>query len=442
METYKYLPVRNPLTAFWLRNPDELHEHRSTQELPEQSDIVIIRAGYTGVSIAYHLIKERVATISSITILEARGACSGATGRNGGHLRPDMYGHIPTYIHRAGAEASCEVAEFEIACMHAIKTMIEEQEIDCDFTYTRSIDVWCNLETAKKGKVVYDDMAPCFEYMRDVVYTGKNVGGICGMKGATACASYTAGTIFPYKFIMHLLRGLVHGGKVNLQTNTPALVITKDAKTPNIFTVETTCGKIRAQKVIHASNTYMSSLLPEYRHNIVPCKGICCRITVPAGTTAPLLNNSYINRAKDHALSYLIPRADGSIIVGGAASTFKPFLGQLYNNVDDSVLIEAAKDYNNDYMQRTYRGWENTGAHVNQIWTGVMGYSYDSYPYIRVVPSKSGQFILAGLNCHGMPVIWLAAKGLARMHRIDRATNGKEEDGDIVGVGKSSPAKQ
>ena len=177
---------------------------------------------------------------------------------------------------------------------------------------------------------------------------------------------------------------------------------------------------------------------------------------------APLLNNSYINRTEDNTLSYLIPRADGSIIVGGAAAKFKAFREQWYRNVDDSILIDAAKDYYAGYMQRTYRGWEESGAAIDKIWTGVMGYSYDSNPHIGAVPRKPNQSILAGFNGHGMPVIWLAAKELAKMvvekvpfeqtglprlfkttqDRIDRARAGKEENGDILGTGSFPATKQ
>lgn len=169
--------------------------------------------------------------------------------------------------------------------------------------------------------------------------------------------------------------------------------------------------------MVHASNAYAAALLPEYAKSIVPCKGICCRIAIPEGSgkPAPLLNNSYINRTDDLTLSYLVPRADGSIIVGGASSKFRPFLDQWYNNVDDSVLIDAAKDYYDGYMQRTYYGWEDSGAIVDKIWTGVMGYSWDSNPHVGVVPDREGQIIIAGFNGHGMPVIWLAGKALADM---------------------------
>lgn len=44
-----------------------------------------------------------------------------------------------------------------------------------------------------------------------------------------------------------------------------------------------------------------------------------------------------------------------------------------------------------------------------------MGYSYDSNPHVGEVPGKPGQYICAGFNGHGMPVIFLAAKELAEM---------------------------
>lgn len=461
-EVSKYLPVPNPGECFWQRDLHELHEHRSTESLPEHSDILIIGAGHTGISTAYHLVKDPRNANKTITILEARAACSGATGRNGGHLRPDLYGHIPTYIDRAGVEAAAEIAEFEIENLREVKKVIEEENIDCDFALHRTIDVWCNAEAAKKAKAVYDQMvAHKLEYMNDVVfYTEKDAEGISGVKGAKACTSYTAGSVWPYKLFLHLVQLILKTGQTNFQTYTPVTSIIQD---PNGgFVVETPRGKTHASKIVHATNGYVGGLLPEYKKNIIPSKGICCRIAVPEGTPAPLLNNSYINRTEDNTLSYLIARADGSIVVGGAAAKFRQFRDQWYNNVDDSVLIDAAKDYYDDYMQRTYRGWEKTGAKVDKIWTGVMGYSYDSHPHIGAIPKKPNQYIAAGFNGHGMPVIWLGAKGLARMvtedspyeksglprlfqttqARIDVALNGREEDGDIVGTGSFPVTKQ
>lgn len=44
-----------------------------------------------------------------------------------------------------------------------------------------------------------------------------------------------------------------------------------------------------------------------------------------------------------------------------------------------------------------------------------MGYSSDGFPHIGSVPGLEDQFILAGFTGHGMPQIFLAAEGIAKM---------------------------
>jgi hypothetical protein len=70
--------------------------------------------------------------------------------------------------------------EIEIKNLSAVKKIIEQEKIDCDFTLARSIDVWCNAEAAEKAKFVYDQMvARDFEYMNDVVfYANDNAEGV------------------------------------------------------------------------------------------------------------------------------------------------------------------------------------------------------------------------------------------------------------------------
>lgn len=75
------------MPSFWHSQPDALDNHRSTESLPETSDIVVIGAGFAGASTAHHCLDlARGAKKPSIVVLEARQACSGATGRNGNPL--------------------------------------------------------------------------------------------------------------------------------------------------------------------------------------------------------------------------------------------------------------------------------------------------------------------------------------------------------------------
>ena len=74
------LPVNNPSQSYWLTEPPEiLPGHRTTKDLPQAADVVIIGSGITG-AFAAHCLKEKASNLN-IVMLEAREACSGATGR-------------------------------------------------------------------------------------------------------------------------------------------------------------------------------------------------------------------------------------------------------------------------------------------------------------------------------------------------------------------------
>lgn len=74
------LPRQNPTESYWQLEPDDIADLRSTSSLPENADTVIIGSGITGAAVAFNLLTNGS---RDIVMLEARQACSGATGRNG-----------------------------------------------------------------------------------------------------------------------------------------------------------------------------------------------------------------------------------------------------------------------------------------------------------------------------------------------------------------------
>ena len=86
------LPSRQSTDSFWHSEPSPLlTAHRSTRNLPEKADVVIIGSGMTGASVAHYLLNNESpsAGVDSngqkknlrVVMLEAREACWGATGR-------------------------------------------------------------------------------------------------------------------------------------------------------------------------------------------------------------------------------------------------------------------------------------------------------------------------------------------------------------------------
>lgn len=168
---------------------------------------------------------------------------------------------------------------------------------------------------------------------------------------------------------MHLLSIALANG-ANLQTTTPVLSVSPKVDSDGNWVVLTPRGVIKAKKVVFASNGYTAGIAPEYTNKIVPCRGICSRITASeSGGPLPYLANSYCIR-KAGTYDYLISRADGSIIVGGARAAFWDDRKTWHDVTNDDEMIEPAANYFDGFMQRTFRGWENSGAVTEMVWTG------------------------------------------------------------------------
>lgn len=80
------LPSRNPSASYWLHDPSPaLLGHRGTPDLPDSADVVVVGSGITGAFAARFLMEAGVGLGGEegkgVVMLEAREACSGATGR-------------------------------------------------------------------------------------------------------------------------------------------------------------------------------------------------------------------------------------------------------------------------------------------------------------------------------------------------------------------------
>ncbi|KIW13150.1 hypothetical protein PV08_08337 [Exophiala spinifera] len=421
-------PHPQPMTSYWLSAAADLANHRTTESLPTEADVVIIGSGYSGSAAAYFLAtgsRDGNTKRPSTVILEARQVCSGATGRNGGHLKPDTYYSAAEAYQKYGAKVADELIKFERQQVFDVKRLVEEEKIDCDFELTRAIDIFTDQQTADSVMKTHNEMkSNGFSFPDDlhVIDDPKRAEQISGVRGAKAAFSFTAGSVWPYKLVTHLLRRSIEMG-ANLQTNTLVQQISAD-QADGRWTVKTNRGEILARKIIVASNAYTASLLPEFKEKIVPVRGVVCRIAVPeeTGKRAPHLNNTYALRFNPEHFDYLISRSDGSIVVGGADRCAVEKQAYWYENTDDSQLIPETEQYFTGYMQRMFNGWEDSKAHITDIWSGIMGWSNDSMPFVGRLPGKPGIYVTAGFTGHGMPRILGCSKALVELVQSDGET--------------------
>lgn len=368
------LPVADPVESFWTSLPSQLDDFRSSESLPAECDVLIIGSGYAGVATAYHMFhstgpQSRPRTV----VLEARKLTSGATARNGGHVKPDAYINVTQMGSLYGMKQAAALQKYEREQLYQVKQLVEKDGLDCDFHLTRSCDAIMDPDDADwKAREYRQLVKEGLVDVKDVAYTPeKDAERISGIKGAKCCFTFTAAHVWPRKMMHQLLERLIQRG-LQVHAHTPVLEISSSRDELGNWTVSTPRGAIKAEKVVVCTNAYTSSVLPQYKNKIIPVRGVCSRISSPKGSKTPHLPCTVALHFNALKYDYLIPRTDGSVIVGGARAAFWHNRDSWWNNNNDNELVEDTAQYFDNYMQRYFHGWEDSGAKLDRIWTGSM----------------------------------------------------------------------
>ncbi len=94
-----------------------------------KSDVAIIGAGVAGLSTALHLAEKGI----SVTVLEADAVGSGATGKSGGLLAPDMIRHTPCEIEQQlGQERGVRLIRMIGSSARQCFDLIQQYDLGCD----------------------------------------------------------------------------------------------------------------------------------------------------------------------------------------------------------------------------------------------------------------------------------------------------------------------
>jgi glycine/D-amino acid oxidase-like deaminating enzyme len=424
--TPQILPVPNPVTSYWLSEPDKYANLRSTPDLLATCDIAIIGSGMAGVLTAYHIFKNAGSgKVPSVVLLEARQLCSGATGRNGGHIKVKT----ATLASLATGEERNELQGYVLRVINSIKRVVDDDDLAerCEFEIRRSFDVFQDEEEFAAVKQIYDEARKKGErWTQNISTVDANLAAqVTSIRDAIGAFNVPAASLWPYKFVTGVLSRIIsqYQDAINVQTNTPVISISRGA---GINILETPRGTLKAGKIVFATNAYTSGLLPAYVNTITPVRGMATHI-VPKQPVYPHMTNTYnihfapLPDSSTTGVDYLNPRPNGSIVVGGGAWNYKSDRSLWYNNFDDSTRFPASVEKHWDgYMQRSFLGWEDSEAKSDCTWTGIMGITPDGKPHVgRVVGADGreveGQWMLAGFNGGGMAMIGVAAMAVAEM---------------------------
>ncbi|KAF5362597.1 hypothetical protein D9758_009584 [Tetrapyrgos nigripes] len=441
------LPVANPTNSFWLDStPSGMAKEGSTGVLTKDADICIIGSGITGVSVAYHISKilqeKRSAKPLTATILESRDFCSGATGRNGGHLCPAIFIDFKDLESRYGTQEAVKSIAIENHTANSILKYIADEgladkvdlvgggHITLFVTEKEYVEATADFEAAKEAGLPVDDV----EWIER-----KSMHETYGIDFPGARITTKGHNLWPLKLVTQLYYSAKSNPahlSLNLHTSTPVTSIeylddAGDGHGSRRLKVNTPRGSIMTSYILHATNAYASYLLPHMHgpEGIVPTRGQV--IASRAACSSENLTKSawYTNEG----FEYWFPRplksdiegageADFPLcILGGGRGAASP--GFEWYEADDSTCNKLVGDALKGFLPGLFPGKYEEGKEPEMEWSGIMGFTKMRDPFVGPViksgTSFSGQYISAGYSGHGMPRAFSCAQVVASMILAD-----------------------
>ncbi|KAM0351580.1 hypothetical protein ACHAPU_002588 [Fusarium lateritium] len=432
-------PVSEPTRPYWLDDPPfpALCDIQD-DELPQEADVVIIGSGITGAAVAKSLLELSDSKLR-VVVCEARQLCSGATGRNGGHIKSAPYDEFAMFRPKLGPEGARRVVRFKRSHLEMMK-QLGEKIPQAEVREVETVDVFLEKEDLDKAKKQIDDVKEWMPEEECKVWEGEKARKEFGVNElAVGAVSYSAGALWPYRLVTGVWNDLLErfsGLSINTHTAVESVTQNSDAS----YTVKSSRGTIRARHVIHTTNAYAGQLISSLRGSLA---GAIAHMSAQRpGASFP---TSHGNRSwsviYNPGFDYVTQRPDGPdgtpgdlMIGGGFFRSRAEGLDQI-GVWDDSQTHALPMMHVRGVMPTIFEPQWGEGSKLVKSWTGILGFTGDLMPLVGRVPEPraqkdSGEWMAAGFCGEGMVWAWLCGTALAVM------VLGKEGEDLEEGVGR------
>ncbi len=252
---------QHPISALPLWMENAAIAPPSAGELPGRVDVLIIGAGYTGLSAA----RETAAAGRSTLVLDAGALGTGCSSRNGGQVAYSIKPSFDTLKAKHGADVAfgiCREGLDAVAYLRSLAT----QEIDCHW---REDGCFFGAHTPRHFERMAreaENQPRGLEQRISVVSRAEQHGEIASDFYHGGCVYPDDASVDPTRLLLGLLRrALDCGASVVERCPVSALRAARDG-----FEALTPRGVVHARQVLLATNGYSGPLSPWHRRRVIP----------------------------------------------------------------------------------------------------------------------------------------------------------------------------
>lgn len=348
-------------TPFWY---DQLTDAPELPvEVPQTADVVVIGAGYTGLSAAIATARGGRSTL----VIDAEDPGYGCSSRNGGQISTSVKPSLEKLAAKFGDEKARAIRGEGAAALNWLGSFVEAEALDCDFRRSGRFH-------AAHTPAHYEELVRDADKMRREEGIETFAVPRSEQRKELGSDSYFGGVVFtkhcsvhPAKLLREFLRVAVSSGAA-VVGRCPA---TRIEKTGSGFRVHTAKGVVEAGNVIVATNGYTTNMVPWLRRRIIPIGSyIITTEELPQDVVDELFPTDRIASDTCKVLYYYRATPDRKRIAFG---------GRVLSSECDPV--EAAPHLYN-HMCRIFPTLKSYG--LSHVWKGTVAYSFDELAHTGV----------------------------------------------------------
>ena len=377
----------------------EAHEPKPLPEidLPRETRVAIIGAGYAGLNAALELKAQGLDCI----VLDANEPGFGGSSRNGGMVSGGVNVGKRYMAKALSPEEAAPFLNDAADAFSLIEDLIAREKIDCGWTRAGYfLGAWCKSHYEGMAKKV--DMLN--HYARSEAYAvpperQREEIGSDYYRGGMVVGR--AGHLHPALFFKGLL-DLCQKRGVAIASKTPATKLTETGKG---WAVDTPRGTIQAGDVIVATNGYTGDVTPQFKRRVVPVGSyiIATEELAPeiAASISPK-NRSFADTRR--VLTYYRMSPDGKRLIFGGRAKF--------GHTDP---VETAPILHGFMLDRFP---QLKGTKITHAWTGNVAFTLDETPHM-------GRFdnLHYALGCNGSGIAMMSYLGQQTARKIAGKAN-------------------
>ncbi len=352
-----------------------------TTELPEQTEVAIVGAGFTGLNAARVLRHHGI----DVTVIDAGQVGAGASSVNGGMVNYGLKAATTKVYKMFGPELGRQFWDASLDSIDLVEEVVSSLGIDCSLQRRGAAELGYNRRDHGEFEKEAEWMERNLDFKVELVGPDRVHSSVVGSDAFHAALIDQVGAgLQPAKYVFGLANALAGLG-ASIVEEAP---VTSIARNGTGYRLTTPKGSLNAHQVLMATNGYTGPLIPELQRRVVPVGSyIVVTEPLPEVQAERLIPHNRMIWTARRFLNYFRRTPDNRILLGGRNKL-----------TTKSDLLESAH-----ILRQTTVGIfpELDKAEFTHSWTGRLAVTFDLMPHIGQI---DGVWYAMGYGGHGVGI--------------------------------------